>query len=76
MLPFLKLKQDAASSSPVETMKREPDEEKDYDGLESAMEELHSAMNSKDYKAAAEIFRAAFELMDSEPHVEGEHTNG
>lgn len=76
MLPFMKNK-DASVSMPVDTIKREPDEgkESEYDGLESAMQELHSSLMNKDYKGAAEIFRSCFDLLDSEPHVEGPHLN-
>ena len=74
MLPFLKNKQEASGSS-SEPIERKPDEEKEesFDGLETAMEELHSAFNSKDYSKAAEIFRSAQQLLDSEPHEEGPH---
>ena len=60
---------------PEEVIKRDADEgkEEDLDHLESAMEELHNALQSKDFKLAAEIFRACQELIDSEPHVEGSH---
>jgi len=60
---------------PVESIERKPDEgaEEEFDSLEGAMSELHSALNSKDYKMAAEIFRAAQELLDSEPNKEGPH---
>ena len=54
-------------------MKREPDEEPEYDSLESAAEELSTAIHSKDIKGIAMALRAAFEIMDSEPHEEGEH---
>lgn len=80
MLPFLKDKKEAGMSTKPELDKidRKPDEEEDedhdvVDSLEGAMQELHSALNAKDYSGAAEIFRSAFELMDSEPHEEGEH---
>lgn len=73
MLPFLKRTQEASASVPVDTVKRESDEESEPDSLATAMEELHGALNSKDYSGAASIFRSAFELMDSEPHVEGPH---
>jgi len=78
MLPFLKNRYEASSSGPVESMERKPDEgkEEEYDSLESAAEDLCNAIEAKDYKAAAVALRAAFELMDSEPHYEGEHTNG
>lgn len=70
MLPFLKSKHEAGVSGPVEIIDREPDE---FDPLESAMQELHGALHVRDYKSAAEIFRSAFELMDSQPHEEGPH---
>lgn len=75
MLPFLRNKQDGSASGPIESVEREPDEgkEESFDSLESAMGELHEALNAKNYKGAAQIFRSAFELMDSEPHVEGKH---
>jgi hypothetical protein len=74
MLPFLLNKTDASASGEMDKIHRKSDDEdKEFDGLHSAMEELHNAFLSKDYKAAAEIFRSAFDLLDSQPHVEGEH---
>lgn len=73
MLPFLKLNKEASSSGPVESVERKPDEEPEYDAMESAAEDLISAIHSKDAPAAAAALRAAFELADSQPHVEGEH---
>lgn len=70
MIPFLKNKQDASASAPVDSIKREPDEESDYDGLESAAEDLCNAIKAEDYKAAASALRAAFELMEAQPHEE------
>jgi len=71
MLPFLKLKQEGSSSSPVEHEMREPDG--DYDPLHSAAEDLISAVHSKSVKAVAEALKAAFEICESEPHEEGPH---
>lgn len=73
--PFLKKSQEASTSGPVEKIERKSDEGADdeFDSLEGAMSELHSALNAKDYKMAAEIFRAAQEFLDSQPHQEGEH---
>jgi hypothetical protein len=74
MLPFLKNKE--SSIAIPEAIERKPDESEekdDFDGLASAMEELHSALNEKDYSKAASIFRGASQLIDSEPHEEGEH---
>lgn len=72
---FPKKSQEVSVSGPDEIIARKHDEgkEDEFDSLEGAMSELHSALNSKDYKSAAQIFRSAFELMDSEPHVEGKH---
>lgn len=72
-MPFLKRSKEASVSMPVESVKREPDEEHEVDSLEMAMEELHDALMGKKYKLAADIFRSAFELLDSMPHVEGPH---
>lgn len=77
--PRLGKDKDGAASMPVPTeIKRKPDheEEGEFDSLEGAMGELHSALNSKDYKSAAQIFRSAFDLLDAAPHEEGPHTNG
>lgn len=73
MLPFLKLKQEGSSSMPVEHIKRESDEGSDYDMLESAAEDLISAIHSKDVKAVCSALRAAHELCDLEPHAEASH---
>ena len=74
MLPYLKDK-DFGTVALSDKIERKPDEEHEdeADSLEGAMSELHSALNSKDYKGAAAIFRSAFELLESEPHEEGEH---
>lgn len=69
MLPFLKRKQDGSASAPIESLEMQtmPEgDEPEYDGLESAMEELCKAIEAKDYKAAAIAFRAAFELLEQD----------
>ena len=73
MLPFLKDLKEASVSAPVEVQKREPDGEKEYDALESAMEDYCHAEERKDYALMAEAFRAAFEILESEPHEEYSH---
>lgn len=73
MLPFLKRAQDASASAPVDVERREPDDGAEFDSLESAAEDLISAIHSKDIKAVASALRAAFDLMESEPHTEGPH---
>ena len=72
MLPFLKAKE-ASVSMPAESVKRKPDEEEDMDYLEGCMAELCEAVKSGDAKGAAAAFRAAFQILESEPHEEGEH---
>lgn len=74
MLPFLKRTQDAAASAPVETIQREPDEGAEYDAIESAAEDLCRGIEAKDYKAVAAAIRAAFQMLESEPHEEGPQT--
>ena len=75
MLPFLKKNQEASASGPIESQKREPDEDADRDMLEVAAQDLMDALHKKDAKALAAALRAAFELFDSDPHMEGPHTN-
>lgn len=67
MLPFLK-KQEGSASQPVESKVRKSDNpSEDLDSLEVAMKELFSA---KTDSARAAAFRAAFELLEQEPHEE------
>jgi len=74
MLPFLKLNKEASASAPVESVERKPDnEESEYDGMESAMEELCDAIHAREYKKAATAFRAAFDMLEMQPHEEIEH---
>lgn len=73
MLPFLKKSQEAGNSEPVEPIKREHDEDHEYDMLESAAEDLIKAIHSKDVKGVCEALRAAHEMCDLEPHEEAPH---
>ncbi len=70
MLPFLKTNKKASASAPIESVQREPDEEKEYDSLHSAAEDLMHAMGSKDIGAIADALRSAFEICESYPHEE------
>lgn len=70
MLPFLKNMKEASASNSSESVKREPDEEKEYDALHVAAEDLLSAIKSNDAKALAAAFKAACDIVDSEPHYE------
>ncbi len=73
MLPFLKKTKEASASLPIESQERKPDNDNDFDSLEVAAQDLLHAIEKKDAKAVAEALRAAFELVDSQPHFEGEH---
>jgi hypothetical protein len=73
MLPFLKRHNEGSASTPVELVKRKPDDEAEYDALESAVEDLFAAYKSNDIKAGCVALRAAFDLLDGEPHAEGPH---
>lgn len=73
MLPIQKKLKEGSVSAPVETVKRDPDEEPEYDSMESAAEDLMHAVHSKDVKGIAMALRSAIELFDSQPHEEGPH---
>jgi hypothetical protein len=66
MLPFLQKNQ--ANTQEASVSVRQPDHE--LDPLEVAMRELFEA---KDNKSRAIAFKAAFELLESQPHQEVEH---
>lgn len=73
MLPFLK-KKDGFASSSVINIDRKPDEPNDSNaGIEACAQDLISAVHAKDASAAASAIRAAFEMLESEPHEEGPH---
>jgi hypothetical protein len=72
MLPYLKKKQDVVSVAGPDKMVRAADNE-EFDSMEGAMNELYEALRAGNFKGAAQIFKSAVELIDSEPHEEGEH---
>jgi hypothetical protein len=76
MLPFLKHKKEASVSMPAETIVRDSDHEEhgdEIDALHVAAEDLMHAIHSKSVAAIAEALKAAFDICDALPHVEGEH---
>lgn len=75
MLPFLKSKPQVAGIMTIERKPDESAESQEDSGLMSAAKDLLSAIESKDHKAIAMAIKAAFTILDSEPHDEGEHTN-
>lgn len=80
MLPFLK--KSKTQSAGISMEYRKPDEDQksstdmlDDSALEACADDLMRAVSSGDKKSAARALRAAFQILDSEPHEEGEHLN-
>lgn len=78
-LPFLKPKRQEsglimAVRTPDGSIEKTGQEGEDH-ALEACAEDALRAIHSKDIKAYAAAIRAAFEILDSEPHEEGPHTN-
>lgn len=79
MLPFLKPRPQVG----VIVRERKPDggskeqgmEGQDSPGLMACAEDLIRAINSKDARSVMSALKSMFEIMDSEPHEEGPHTN-
>lgn len=80
MLPFLKNKNNTGIATGVMVKHRTPDEKPEENqeedkkaGHKAAASDLLRAIESKNIDGIADALQSAFELMDSEPHVEGEH---
>ena len=52
-----------------------PKEPNGNEGLESCAHDLISSIHAKDAHGVVAALQSAFELMEKEPHEEGEHTN-
>lgn len=75
MLPFLKKKSQVGvivTTRPSDESKQ--DESHESDPIEYCAEDLMNAVHNKDKKAVAEAIRSAFDILESEPHNEAEHT--
>lgn len=79
MLPFLKKRQEAGISG-VLIKHREPDEkpaEEQQDdpaaAIKACSQALIKAVHAQDVEAVSEALKDAFDILDSMPHVEGEH---
>jgi hypothetical protein len=79
-LPFLKKKQSGIAGISMEYRKPDADgeghhdkEDNKDDGLQAAADDIIACVNQNDKVGLAKALRAAFEILDSEPHVEGEH---
>lgn len=79
MLPFLKQKRVAgliiANRKPDGTVQESHHSDDEDAGLHAASADLIRAIHAKDDKQVSDALRAAFEILDSQPHDEGEHTN-
>ncbi len=75
MLPFLKPKQTSVAGLIIKN--RTPDKANESDEMEPSTEDhaqaLITAIQAQDKKAVAAALKAAFQAMDAEPHVEGDH---
>lgn len=58
MLPFLKNRMEGAPSTPVETLKRAPDEEEEFGLADAIAEDFLVAVKKDDRKLLAEAIRA------------------
>lgn len=79
MLPFLKNKDKYGPGLMVKTRapdQKPQDEQEDNHSMaiEACAHELIAAIHAKDVKSVAEALKDAFEILDSMPHEEGEHT--
>lgn len=73
MLPYVKIRR-PSSGVVIET--RKPDvkpEDSDDSGLQAAMSDFADALDSRDTKAMASAFRAAFDMLEMQPHDEVSH---
>jgi hypothetical protein len=77
MLPFLKPKATAVGG--IMNVLRKPDgeteveESGDDSGLEACATDLIRGVASKDTSLIIDALRSAFQILDAEPHEEGEH---
>ena len=77
-LPFLKPKPVGAVITTVRKQDgaNEIEDQEDGDeGINAAATDLIRAIHAKDEMGVAAAIKAAFQILDSEPHEEGEHTN-
>lgn len=81
-LPFLKKPNRSAgisvsvrTSSGSMAEESEGQEDQQDQGLKYAAHDLLMAVDNRDIEAISEALRSAFQILDSEPHEEGEHIN-
>lgn len=75
MLPFLKNRDDAAASGPIETLERSPDDGSEPDMLDAVFEDLLTAIEKKDKKlgrSALEALVTHIQMADADQDAEME----
>ena len=82
MLPFLKPKQSGVGGVAVTVRKpdgsQQIDESEDSqvdEALGACAADLIRGVHAKDEESVVAALKSAFEILDSQPHEEGEHTN-
>ncbi len=73
MLPFLKQKQPGGVTTEYRKPDQEPEQDESDQVLIACMQDFSQALTEGNHKAAASAFRAAFDLLEMEPHNEIEH---
>lgn len=67
MLPFLKDRHEGSMSGPVETIRRDPDEDNpDYEMLDAIAEDMIEAIHKKDRKFLKDALKALCEYLRDE----------
>lgn len=77
-LPFLKDKSERRSSQPIANLHYSPPTPPmppQDEALMSAAADILDAVETRNLRNLTEALRAAFQIMDAEPHLEGEHLN-
>lgn len=81
-LPFLRKKHSGNASLSIEYRKPDAEGEGHHDkepnddnGLHACAEDIIRCVNEGDKAGLAKALKAAFEICDSQPHEEGQHTN-
>lgn len=79
ILPFLTKKAQNAGVIVKQRTPDQSDDSQDYDsgdsGIESCAQDLLNAIQAQDVKGVAQALKDVFEILESQPHEEGEHTD-
>jgi len=70
MLPFLKDRHEAASSEPVQNIRRASDEKEDYGMLDAIVDDMMDAFHNKDKKLLRSCLEALMEHIEEEDEIQ------